>query len=150
MDALQDGGFIPHESLSNPVVEMSPFHIRLYAGNNALKDSIRYLFFKTFHQCPDVTPYEPIPEKSVNYTGEARHQDNPYPYTLDDEPVVDENQRWNNGNDVEEVGTQVRSPVPAEPAAGKELNSENDAEPDIKPYPATGHRSLGAEDPGCK
>ena len=54
------------------------------------------------------------------------------------------------GDEVEKAATQVRSPVPPVSASGKELNSENDAEPDIKQYQGTGHRSPGAKDPGCQ
>ncbi len=149
-DALQYGGLIIYEGLCNPVTEASPVHIRLDAGNNALEYPICYLFLKTLHQCPDITLYEPIPEKPVHYADKARNQDNPYPNSFDGEPMVDKRQRRNDGDEVEKVGTQVRSPVPAKSAAGKELNSRNDTEPDIKYYPGSGHRSVGAEDPDGK
>ena len=143
-DALQYIGLITYEGLGYPVTEASPIHVRLDAGKNALEYPICYLLLETLHQGQDSASDETIPEEPVHYSGSPGDQDEPDPYSFNDEPVVDERQSWNDGDEVEEAGTQIRRPVPVESAAGKELNSENGAEPDIKQYQRTGHRSLGA------
>ena len=63
---------------------------------------------------------------------------------LDGKPLVDQNQSGDNDNKIEETGPHIGSPVPAESAAGTELNSENDAEANIKDDPDIWHRSTGA------
>src|SRR3990172_8148329 len=88
-DALQYSGLITYEGLCNPLTEASPIHVRLDAGNNAPQYPICYLFLETLHQGQDSASYESITEEPIHYAGSARNQDEPYPYSLDDEPMVD-------------------------------------------------------------
>ena len=64
--------------------------------------------------------------------------------------MMDQRQRRNDGNKIEEVGAQVGWFVPAKSAASKELNSKPNSESDIDVNPSGGYSSVRTEDPDWK